>query len=901
MKKLLPVTPLIKRTALLFMFLTTLHFVSLAQDCGCDFVINPPASPTTSLFIDGDVLGVKPGQTICLTAGLYKQIRFIRIAGEPGNPVTIKNCGGLAQLGDEINYGRWYATDIVSCKYVRYTGTGDPAYRYGIKLGKSGDSALKIGLSTDIEIDHLEIGHANFAGILAKTDYGGNPPPGAPEMNNLHIHDNYIHDTRGEGMYLGETKSPGENMRHLEVWNNIVTRTGLELIQVANAVEDIQIHHNVLYKGGLRNVLYQNKGFQIGDNSVGRYYNNFLIGSPSNAMIIMGSGNIEITNNYIADVGGPGFFIDNRLFTVPGTPIDIHKNFIMDVNESYPFFNIFNEINPIAISGNALEGNNVLTVFGSEAGANVTTTGNTLQVIERVQFTNDSIDDFTLASASAYQDLGLIGDVSSRNQRPYIALIPSHTLDFETTLEVPVSATDPDGDVVSLEAFNLPSFVSFTDNGGGKGVFSLAPLAGDVGVYYKVRVRVTDSKGAMNTQNFNITVLDPYAFLATASSSLLNTFPENTLDSNMATRWAAGSGTGNWIKYNLREDKIVTSVGIAFYNGATTVYPFNIEVSEDENTWVQVFSGANSGTTANFETFTFDSVRARFLRIVDNGTGLNSYNEVQINCTTAPQTHLSSASDDVYLDGSRIFDRESLKLKEGKVTSYLRFEVSGLNVVKAPVISATLKLTALANGNGNVKIYLGDNRHWSESDSKASGLPQPVRVLDTLISGLFSGQQYELNVSSAIADNGVYNFILMAEGAKGNLTFSSAEGQFQPELSVVTLRGAVVGSTGETGFTVTSDGSDLSNVEESQEEVLDVFPNPVQDKITLDLGPGQSSAHISVEISDKAGKPFFQQHWVNAGQLIEIDLNAFDMEPGVYYLKVKQDEHPLRIIRMFKL
>jgi hypothetical protein len=126
-------------------------------------------------------MGVKPGQTICLKAGFYMQIRFLNIFGQPGNPVTIKNCGGQVELGDSLNYGRWYAADVVNCKYIRMTGSGDAALKYGIRLGKSGDSALKIGgLSTDTEIDHLDIGNAGFAGILAKTDFGGTPPPGTP-------------------------------------------------------------------------------------------------------------------------------------------------------------------------------------------------------------------------------------------------------------------------------------------------------------------------------------------------------------------------------------------------------------------------------------------------------------------------------------------------------------------------------------------------------------------------------------------------------------------------------------------------------------------------------------------------------------------------------------------------
>jgi hypothetical protein len=489
------------------MLLTVCAFSTLAQDCDCDHIISPPSKRTTTVFVDGESIGVRPGESICLKAGFYMQIRFLNIFGQPGKPVTIKNCGGQVLLGDSLNYGRWYAADIVNCKYIRMTGTGDPGLTYGITLGKSGDSALKIGgLSTDTEIDHLEIANAGFAGILAKTDFGGTPPPGTPEMNNVNIHDNYIHDTKGEGMYIGETKTPGQDFRHLEVWNNIVTRTGYELIQVANAVEDVRVHNNVLYRSGTRNVLYQNKGFQIGDNAVGDYYNNFIFGGPSNAMVVMGAGNINIFNNYLQHAEDAAFFIDNRSVTLPQTAINIRNNFIMDVSAGDPFFTVYNELNQVNITDNRLDSNNVLLTYGSGAGQNVKESGNSVGSIERVQFMDSTSHDFRLAPGSPYQGIGLIENPQNLNARPYVALIPDANLTTDRRKKFTIEATDPDGDAMVLEAFNLPEFASFQDKGNGAGIFTFAPALADTGVYFKVRVRVTDARGSMNSQNFTVTV-----------------------------------------------------------------------------------------------------------------------------------------------------------------------------------------------------------------------------------------------------------------------------------------------------------------------------------------------------------------------------------------------------------
>ena len=875
--------------------LTAGAFSSLAQDCGCDHVISPPEARTKTLILKGDSIGVKPGQNVCLAAGFYMQIRLLNFDGAPGNPVTIRNCGGLVEIGDAITFGRWWAMDIVQCEYLRVTGTGAPGIKYGIKLGKSGDSALKIGLTSDVEIDHLDIGNANFAGILAKTDYRGNVPPDAPEMNNVNIHDNYIHDTRGEGMYIGETTTPGQDFRHLEIWNNIVTRTGLDLVQVANAIEDVQVHHNVFYKSGLRNVLFQNKGFQIGDNSVGQYYNNFIIGSASNAMIVMGSGDIDIYNNYLQGAGDPGFFIDNRKVTIPGAPINIRDNFLMEVRETAPFFNVFNEINPINITGNYLEGNNVVVGYGPGVGANVTESGSTLGPIERVQFTDLAADNFTLPEGSPYAGIGLLADVSNRNKRPFIAIIANQQLDAEMVRSIDVKAGDPDGDALILEAFNLPSFVSFTDNGDGTGVFSLAPQMQDIGVYHKVRVRVTDSKGSMNTQYYSIKVLDPYAFIATASSSTLNNGPEKTLDNLLTTRWEPQTENESWIKYDLREDKLVTGTQISFHNGTSVVYPFRIEVSEDNNQWTQVFNGTNSGTSADLEGFSFTEVRARYLRISAENNSVNSYNEVVIQCTTAPILHTYTSSTDVDSDTRRTYDNPSLRIKRWRSKAYIQFSVADLNVAKAPVISSRLRLTPIESMNGKVKVYLGDHTNWTETSSPAE-LPGEVQLLGELTADFVAGQAFEINLATSVNANGNYSLILVMENSTQTLNLSSSEGSFPPALLLETLRGA----TASTATAETSAVARIAYTEPEKElEEVNIYPNPVRDHMIIGI-EDQVEGSLTVEITDKAGASMFRQTWINAGQSIQIDLQPLNMEPGFYYVKVQQEGFAVKTLRILK-
>lgn len=889
----------ILRHLVAFIALISFAFLAKAQDCGCDHVITPPVERVTTLIIKGDSIGVKAGQTVCLQAGFYMQIRFLNFRGEPGNPVTIQNCGGQVNIGDDITYGRWWAVDLAHSSYVRLTGSGTTGIRYGIKLGRSGDSALKIGASTDTEIDHLEIANANFAGILAKTDYRGNVPPDAPEMNNVNIHDNYVHDTRGEGMYIGETTTPGQDFRHLEIWNNIITRTGLDLLQVANAIEDVHVHHNVMYQSGLRNVLYQNKGLQVGDNCVGQYYNNFVIGSPSNSMIVMGMGNIDIYNNYFQGAGDPGFFVDNRKVSLPGTPIKIRDNYMMEVRETAVFFNIFNELNAVSITGNQVEGSNVL--IGTDP--NWTTpivvkdSGNVVRQIERVQFNDVTVDDFTLPENSPYKGIGLLEDVSGRNSRPFISIIRKQTLDAETTRQIGVKAGDADGDALSFETFNMPSFVSFVDNGDGTGAFDIAPQMADIGVYHKVRLRVTDAKGSTYTQTFSIDVRDPYAFIATANASTLNNGPENTLDKDSITRWEGGASSGNFINYDLREDKIINSIQIAFHNGTTKVQEFKVEVSADSIDWERIMSGAGSGVSADLETFTLGGVRGRYLRIVDNGVGPNSYTEVVIDCTTAPITEAFGPSADVYADGRRTYNNTVLKVRGGTALTYMRFDISGLNVGKYPVIDARLKVKAVQSGYGKIAVYMGDDIEWDET-SRRDELPGRGRALTSLTANFTAGQVYEFDLGDAVPNNGILNLILLSSNAKVTIAFSSSETSTPPQVVVLTLRGGLP-ETGDATTMMKADGTSEPAEVTSFEQEVKIYPNPFQDQIMVDL-PEDTGGTVAVEILDRSGRHVYDQSWTSPGTSLVLNMQNLQLYSGMYILKLKQDGYVVKTLRVFK-
>ena len=89
---------------------------------------------------------------------------------------------------------------------------------------------------------------------------------------------------------------------------------------------------------------------------------------------------------------------------------------------------------------------------------------------------------------------------------PVVASIGPQTLLEGDTVSIGVSASDPDGDPITLSASDLPIFATFIDDGIGTGTLNLlAPGPGDTGIY---SVTVTASDGALtDVETFDITVV----------------------------------------------------------------------------------------------------------------------------------------------------------------------------------------------------------------------------------------------------------------------------------------------------------------------------------------------------------------------------------------------------------
>ena len=230
------------------------------------------------LYYDGT--GVTLSQ-INIKSGTYAGIVLANVKGTPTTPVVVINSGGqvVSTTGSDAGL------ELATCRYVHVTGTGASGVQYGFLLtgGGTGSFDAHYG-SSDIEIDHIECGGSSYGGLMFRTypsegcqwSVTGTSSGTATQAQmsnpawaiyNMLIHDNYIHDVSGEGMYLGQShfgnavanaydpiNNPlatsgypcaGGNESPIigaKIYNNIVKNVGYDGIQLSGCISGCSIN-----------------------------------------------------------------------------------------------------------------------------------------------------------------------------------------------------------------------------------------------------------------------------------------------------------------------------------------------------------------------------------------------------------------------------------------------------------------------------------------------------------------------------------------------------------------------------------------------------------------------------------------------------------------------------------
>lgn len=390
-----------------------------------------------------------------IPAGHYS---FIRLGNLPDrssdDPLIISNIDGQVRVG---GLGHYYlmvlsggSNWVLTGRYDAESETGDvnyPGHRggnfansqdtYGIMVDDdyvySGVSGLKVSDATEFSVEYLEIKEVDFAGMSMKTDDDGDAL-----MEGVSLHDNYIHDTGSEGLYIGSTQSqPQHLITDWEIYNNRILRTGTEAIQLGQLAGVTKVHNNVFGPAAIdwRDAfqIWQDNNFQIrmreGHLQV---YNNIFLGSAGSMILLL---NYEVegdetadnvgatfTDNYFYGIRDLGMYmngesLEGMSFEFEGNSFGGYRYEHDEVYSSYTEYGyllrIMNGEDPITLTSNTWYGPTDLTNSVTDNGTddNLTATDNVNAEPEAITFVDSGLPDgFHILDLEMWAETASLGD-----------------------------------------------------------------------------------------------------------------------------------------------------------------------------------------------------------------------------------------------------------------------------------------------------------------------------------------------------------------------------------------------------------------------------------------------------------------------------------------------------------
>ena len=528
--------------------------------CGCDITLSPdPVSG--QVYLSGQTIGVKPGNKVCLTSGHYVSISLSDFQGTKAQPITIVNCGGPVTISGYSSYG----FTIHSSRYVHITGTGDPATQRGIIIdGSVASTAYGFGQDdhvSDIEVDHFEV-------FKTGVGIGCAPAPTCDsttwstswKMYNMSFHDNYVHETVGEGFYIGNTVAyytfncsgttvtvQPQQIDSVKFYNNVIDKSGFTSAQISQVTGGVDIHDNVVTNYGYSNTQEHQAGIIVGGISRGRVYNNRISNGTGAAFQCFGAGLTQVYNNLFVNNGYDGsvqglaaVLVDDRP-KPPGFPglklYFINNTIVTPKRNGISFYNDYGTVDVgNIIANNIISAPGLFATYPTYSYADLqsnphATLYNNLFVptVAVVKFADPTNNNFHLLSNSPAVDSGMntspygvVNDIEG-TPRPYGSAYDIGAYEFKSanlpptvsagttqTITLPVSTVTLTGTATGNNGATISS-VTWTKVSGGAATITTATnlsttVTGLVAGAYVFKLTATDKNGLTNSASVNITV-----------------------------------------------------------------------------------------------------------------------------------------------------------------------------------------------------------------------------------------------------------------------------------------------------------------------------------------------------------------------------------------------------------
>ncbi|MFY0673433.1 MAG: right-handed parallel beta-helix repeat-containing protein [Bacteroidia bacterium] len=271
-------------------------------------------------LIDGNTMGVLPGDTLLIETGQWEYLTFRNMHGTRQNPIVATNYGGKVQVHSNNSVYYKQGINIKESHFFKLMGNGDESVQYGFEI-----SLTYIGSGLDlrenvhhVEASFVEIHNTHFAGVMVKEDprCDGRFLRGAYLMTGIVLNNNYIHDTNGEGIYAGITAYNGFRkscygqpdtlygvmLDSLTISQNVLKRTGREGIQVFSTYYALVSNNAIDSFGTSANPIHSN-GISLGLGSGGEMVNNTITNGYGHGINHAAKWKWNIANNLIVNSG----------------------------------------------------------------------------------------------------------------------------------------------------------------------------------------------------------------------------------------------------------------------------------------------------------------------------------------------------------------------------------------------------------------------------------------------------------------------------------------------------------------------------------------------------------------------------------------------------------------------
>ena len=231
-----------------------------------------------------------------------------------------------------------------------------------------------------------------------------------------------------------------------------------------------------------------------------------------------------------------------------------------------------------------------------------------------------------------YEEIIGIIDPGDDNESPSVSLdfpLSGSNFTVNSDIKFEASASDTDGNVIVVDFYRDGELIA-SDS---EAPYEYEWIGATAGSYIWTAIAL-DNQGASGVSNevaISVSQDDnPDITITGVSASEFNedAVPENTLDGDFSTRWAA-HGEGEWIQYTFSDVATLASIGIAWIRGDRLTANFDVSVSLDAENWTVVIEdGVSTGTTLSHEYYNFTPSSAKYIRVTGQGTSRNAWNRI---------------------------------------------------------------------------------------------------------------------------------------------------------------------------------------------------------------------------------------------------------------------------------